>query len=161
MMARTHLFLLITCLGLLLSLLGAGARAETRALDETEMAEVHGGDGVGFAVHLEMNSSLLDGAILDSRLTAGFTVDGLTTYAVALNVGGIIDMFALTLDLRTRPDGGDYLDLGLPSFVGITQFGIRALAAQTDPKAAITNSYGQFMLNGHFAMTGHLYMWAQ
>ncbi|MGC4059480.1 MAG: hypothetical protein QM749_00930 [Aquabacterium sp.] len=137
------------------------AHAEPQPLDDADMADVTGQDGIGFAVHLEMNSALLDGADLNSRLTAGFNVNGLTTYAIALNVGGVIDMFAMTLNLRARPDGSDYIDLGLPFFVGVSQFGYRALAAQTDPTAAITRSYGQLLLNGHVAMQGHLYMWAQ
>lgn len=137
------------------------AHAEPRPMDDADMAAVTGQDGIGFAVHLEMNSALLDGADLNSRLTAGFNVNGLTTYAIALNVGGVIDMFAMTLNLRTRPDGSDYIDLGLPFFVGVSQFGYRALAAQTDPTGAITRSYGQLLLNGHVAMQGHLFMWAQ
>jgi hypothetical protein len=137
------------------------AHAEPQPMDDADMAAVTGQDGIGFAVHLEMNSALLDGADLNSRLTAGFNVNGLTTYAIALNVGGVIDMFAMTLNLRTRADGSDYIDLGLPFFVGVSQFGYRALAAQTDPTAPITHSYGQLLLNGHVAMQGHLYMWAQ
>jgi hypothetical protein len=107
-------------------------------LDDKAMAEVTGQDGIGFAVHLEM-----------------------TTYAVMLNVGGIIDMYAMTLNLRTRPDGGDYIDIGLPFFLGVSQFGFRALGAQTDPTAPITNNYGSLLLDGHAAMKGHVYMWAQ
>lgn len=130
-------------------------------LDDKAMAEVTGQDGIGFAVHLEMNSALLNGVDLNSRLVAGFHVDGLTTYAVMLNVGGIIDMYAMTLNLRTRPDGGDYIDIGLPFFLGVSQFGFRALGAQTDPTAPITNNYGSLLLDGHAAMKGHVYMWAQ
>lgn len=143
-------------------LLAGGAQAETVALAEDELSEIQGQDGIGFAMHLEMNSAILTGADLNSRLSAGFEVNGLTTYAIALNVGGIIDMFAMTLNLRARPDGGgDYLDLRLPFFVGVDHFGFRALAAQTDAVAPLQNSYGQLLLNGHMSMTGHLYMWAQ
>jgi len=139
----------------------AVAQAAPEPLDDGAMAEVSGQDGIGFAVHLEMNSAVLNGEALNSRLVSGFHVDGLTTYAVALNVGGIIDMYALTLNLRTRPDGSDYIDIGLPFFVGVGQFGFRALSAQTDPTAPITRSYGQLLLNGHTAMQGHVYLWAQ
>ena len=135
--------------------------AEPQALAESELAEVTGRDGIGFAVHLEINSAAIYGLDIDSRLTAGFTVDGLKTYLVALNPGGIVDLFAMSLNLRTRPDGGDYVDLSLPTFIGVKDFGVRALSAQTDPRAPITNSYGQFLLNGHAAMQGHLYLWAQ
>jgi len=137
------------------------ALAQPRALDDEAMSEVCGRDGVGFAVHLEMNSGLLDGKALDSRLVSGYTVNGQTTYQVAYNVGGIIDLIALTINVRGRPDGGDYIDLGLPGFVGVKNFGYRALGAQTDPSAAVSNSYGQLLLNGHAAMQGHLYLWAQ
>lgn len=135
--------------------------AEPRALDEVELAAVSGQDGIGFAVHLEINSAAIYGLDINSRLTAGFNVDGLTTYLVALNPGGIVDLFAMSLSLRTRPDGGDYVDLSLPTFIGVKDFGVRALSAQTDPRAPITNSYGQFLLNGHASMQGHLYLWAQ
>ncbi len=139
----------------------ATLHAEPQALDEVELAGVAGRDGIGFAVHLEINSAAIYGLDINSRLTAGFNVDGLTTYLVALNPGGIVDLFAMSLNLRTRPDGGDYVDLSLPTFVGVKDFGVRALSAQTDPRAPITNSYGQFLLNGHAAMQGHLYLWAQ
>lgn len=140
----------------------AVAQANPVPLEEQEMADVSGQDGIGFAMHLEMNSAVLSGADLNSRLTAGFEVDGLTTYAIALNVGGIIDMYAMTLNLRERPDGGgDYLDLSLPFFVGVDHFGFRALAAQTSATASIQNSYGQLLLNGYMNVRGHLYMWAQ
>jgi hypothetical protein len=135
--------------------------AEPVELDDAALAEVSGQDGVGFAVHLEMNSGLLTGQTLDSRLTAGFNVDGLTTYTMAVNVGGVIDMFAMSLHLRTRPDGGDYIDLGLPFFVGVNQFGFRQLAVQTDPTGPITHNYGQLLLHGYAYMQGHVYMWAQ
>ncbi|MFT3858046.1 MAG: hypothetical protein QM742_11310 [Aquabacterium sp.] len=137
------------------------ARAEPQLLQDEEMADVAGRDGVGFAVHLEMNSDLLQGIDVGSRLTAGFDVHGIKTYLVAHNIGGIVDLFAMTLNVRRRADGSDYLDLGLPFFVGVGQFGYRALGAQTDPTAPIANSYGQLLLDGHASMRGHLYLWAQ
>ncbi len=150
-------------IGVAVALCGGAAalHAEPQALDEAELASVSGRDGIGFAVHLEINSAAIYGLDINSRLTAGFNVDGLTTYLVALNPGGIVDLFAMSLNLRTRPDGGDYVDLSLPTFIGVKDFGVRALSAQTDPRAPITNSYGQFLLNGHAAMQGHLYLWAQ
>ncbi|HEX6707669.1 MAG TPA: hypothetical protein VF169_23130 [Albitalea sp.] len=132
-------------------------------MTDEELARIDGRDGVGLAVHLELNSALLDGRPTDSRLTAGFNVNGTTTYAVVQNLAGVMDMIAVTLNVRSRPDGGDYIDVGLPSFVGFRQFGFRALAAQTDPLAPIapSASYGQLLLNGTGAMTGHVYLWAQ
>lgn len=137
------------------------AHAEPQPLDDSSMADVSGQDGIGFAVHLEMNSAAISAQDLTSRLMAGFHVDGQTTYAIAWNVGGIIDMFAMTMNLRSRPDGSDYMDIGLPFFVGVSQFGFRAFSVQTDPSAAISRNYGQLLLNGHAAMQGHLYLWAQ
>lgn len=137
------------------------ARAEPQPLDDSSMADVSGQDGIGFAVHLEMNSAAISAQELTSRLMAGFHVNGQTTYAIAWNVGGIIDMFAMTMNLRSRPDGSDYMDIGLPFFIGVSQFGFRAFSVQTDPTAAISRNYGQLLLNGHAAMQGHLYLWAQ
>jgi hypothetical protein len=134
------------------------------ALSDEELSKVEGRDGIGIAVHLELNSALLNGQQTDSRLLAGFKVDGTTTYAVVQNLAGVVDLVALTLNVRQRADGGgDYVDIGLPGFVGFKQFGFRALAAQTDPNAPIppSASYGQLLLNGTGTMTGHVYLWAQ
>ena len=142
---------------------GAAALAAPVPLDDDEMSKVSGRDGVSLAVHLELNSALLNGTPTDSRLSAGFKVDGITTYAVVHNLAGVMDLIAVTLNVRNRPDGGDYIDIGLPAFVGFKQFGFRALAAQTDPFAAIapSASYGQLLLNGTATMTGHVFLWAQ
>src|SRR3954465_1661863 len=141
----------------------ASAKAAPVALNDEEMSKVTGQDGVSLAVHLELNSALLNGTPTDSRLTAGFNVDGVRTYAVVQNLAGVMDLIAVTLSIRSRPDGSDYVDIGLPQFVGFKQFGFRALAAQTDPAAPIpaSASYGQILLNGTGTMTGHIYLWAQ
>jgi len=128
------------------------AHAAPVPLSDDELAGVAGRDGVSLAVHLELNSTL----------SAGFKVNDTTTYAVLQGFGGVADLFSLTLTMKTRPDGGgDYLELGLPGYVGFTQFGFRALGAQTDPSAPITSSYGQLLLNGSGAMTGRVLLWAQ
>lgn len=140
------------------------ALAQPVPLSDEELSAVQGRDGIGLAVHLELNSALLQGQLTDSRLMAGFNVNGQTTYAVVQNLAGVMDLIAVTLDVHQRSDGGpDYVDIGLPAFVGFKQFGFRALAAQTDPTAPITsaNSYGQVLLNGTGTMTGHVYLWAQ
>ena len=79
------------------------------------------------------------------------------------NLAGVMDLIAVTVNVRSRADGSDYIDIGLPSFVGFKQFGFRALAAQTDPTAPIppSASYGQLLLNGTATMTGHVFLWAQ
>ena len=139
------------------------AHAAPVALDDDELSKVSGQDGVSLGVHLELNSALLNGTPTDSRLAAGFTVDGTRTYAVVQNLAGVMDLIAVTLNVRNRPDGSDYVDIGLPGFVGFKQFGFRALSTQTDPSAPIpaSASYGQILLNGTGSMTGHIYLWAQ
>jgi hypothetical protein len=154
---------LLSCLWCLCALAVADtAWATPVALDDDELGEVTGQNGVSIGVHLELNSQLLTGAAIDSRLVAGFQVNGVTTYAVMQNLAGVVDMYFLTLDVRQRPGGGDYIDLGLPSFVGMNQFGFRALAVQSSPTAPITQNanYGQVILNGTATMTGHVYIWA-
>ncbi|MBX3618645.1 MAG: hypothetical protein KF891_01440 [Rhizobacter sp.] len=150
----------LLCLPLCLPIL---AHAAPAAMSDDDLAGVCGQDGIGLAVHLELNSAAITDANGDSRLTAGFTVDGTTTYAVVHKLGGVLDLIGITLGVHTRPDGGDYIDLGLPGFVGMKQFGFRALTAQTDPNALLTPSasYGQVLFNGTATMTGHLYLWAQ
>jgi hypothetical protein len=140
------------------------AAAEPVALSDDELSSVDGGDGVSIAVHLELNTPVLAGQPADSRLTAGFMVGGVKTYAVVQNLAGVMDLIAVTLDVRRNPDTGmDYLDIGLPHFVGFKQFGFRALSAQTDPLAPIpaSASYGQILLHGTATMTGNVYLWAQ
>lgn len=139
------------------------AAAAPVALSDEEMSKVAGRDGVSLAVHLELNSALLNGAPTDSRITAGFNVDGKRTYAVVQNVAGVMDLIAVTLNIRSNPDGSDYVDIGLPQFIGFKQFGFRALSAQLDPTAPIpaSASYGRILLNGTGSMTGHIYLWAQ
>jgi hypothetical protein len=150
-------------MGLLALWCAGAAMAAPVALSDDELSDVSGRDGVALAVHLELNSTLLSGSPTDSRITAGFVVDGTKTYAVVQNLAGVMDMVAVTLNVRSRSDGGDYVDIGLPGFVGFKQFGFRALAAQTDPTATIAPgaSYGQLLLNGTGAMTGHVFLWAQ
>jgi len=154
-MAR-WLLLALLCLPLAL-------RAAPVPLSDDELAAVDGRDGVGLAVHLELNSQLLQGTSSGARLSAGFNVNGTTTYAVVQDLAGVADLIAVTLNVRKRADGGDYLDIGLPGFVGFKQFGFRALNAQTDPLAIVPNGggYGSLLLNGTSAMTGHVYLWAQ
>ena len=143
-------------------MLAGAAHAAPVPLDDTALSEVRGGEGIGLVVHLELNSGLLTGDALGGRLAAGFKVDGTTTYAVLDGIGGVMDLMAVTLNVKTRSDGGgDYLELGLPAFVSFNQFGFRALGAQTDPNAAVTQSYGQVLLHGNGSMTGRVLLWGQ
>jgi hypothetical protein len=133
--------------------LALAAHAGPVALADDELASVSGGDGISLALHLQ----------LDTTLTVGFRVDGTTTYAVLQGLGGTFDAYGLTLDVRQRPGGSDYLDIGLPQVVNFKAFGFAALGAQTDPQAPVppSTSYGAIQLNGTAAMTGHLVLWAQ
>jgi len=142
----------------LLAACAAGARAEKQALSDAELREVSG-KGVAVLVHLELNSGLLTGQPIDSRISAGFTVDSVTTYAIAQNVGGVLDMFAITLDPTSRSGGSDYLAIGMPTFFAAQEFGVRALAVQTDAAAPVTSSLGSLLLNGVASMTGQLNLW--
>ena len=140
---------------LLLVLLCCSLRAVAapEALNDDELAEVSGQDGVSLFLHLE----------LDTSLNMGFNVDGKTTFAVVQGLGGTADLFGLTLDIGQRPDGnGTFIDIGLPAWVGFKDFGFRALGAQTDPHVPVTpaTSYGQLLINGTANLTGHVYVWA-
>lgn len=153
-------------LALLIALIAAPAslRAAPVAMDDEELSNVVGQDGVSVVVHLELSSFLLNGGTGGASLVAGFKVNGTTTYAVLQDLGGVVDMFGITLDVRERPDAtGTYLDLGLPNYVAFNHFGFRALGAQQDPSVPVTpqTSYGQVLLNGSATATGHVYIWAQ
>ncbi len=134
------------------------AHAVSKPMSDDELAGV-AGQGVAILVHLELNSGLLTGQSLDSRLSAGFTVDSVTTYVIAQNFGGILDLFPITIDPTTRTGGGDYIAIGMPTFLGAQQFGVRALAVQTDATGPINGSLGSLILNGTAAMTGQLNIW--
>ncbi|WP_374593913.1 hypothetical protein [Aquabacterium sp.] len=138
----------------------SGVRA-AEALSDEQLASVEGRDGIGMAVHLELNSALLAGATMDSRITMGFKSAGVNTYLVIQNFGGVMDQIGMSLQAKTRTDGGgDYLDFTLPVFVGFKDFGFRAMSAQTDPSAPITSSYGQILMNGTAQVQGHVLLWA-
>jgi hypothetical protein len=143
--------------------LPALACAEPLPMDDDALREVTGA-GVGIAVHLELNSSVLTGANVDNRITLGFDNNGLKTYAVLQNFAGIVDFYTITLNMRQRTagdPGSDYFDIQLPLFVGFKEFGVRNLAVTTDPNAPITpaNSYGSVLINGAMNMQGHFYLW--
>jgi len=144
----------------LLSLLAGTAWADKVPLTDDELGQVSG-KGIAILVQLELNAGLLTGQTIDSRINAGFAVNGTTTYAIAQNFGGILDLFAVTLDPATTAGGTSYLAIGMPNFVGAQSFGIRAVGVQTDPNAAITSSLGSFLLNGTASMTGQLNLWAK
>ncbi|WP_374426430.1 hypothetical protein [Ideonella dechloratans] len=145
----------------LLSLVG-GVRAAPQALDDDALSEVRGA-GLGVGVHLELNSSLLTGATPMPNLAAAFGDATQPNYLVMYGVGGIMDLYAVTLNAVTAADGTNQLALGLPSFVGFDDFGVRAISVQSDPTAPLSmaSSLGGITLNGSGAMTGRVLLWAR
>lgn len=159
-MARHALGLGLAALGLLALLAAGPAGAATQALDDDALAGVSGA-GISLSGHLVLNGGLLDGQPLRPNLQAGFQNDGVTTWLVLHGLGGVMDWHTLTLNVRTRANGSDYLDIGLPQSVAFDQFGFRALAAQADPNAPVAAHYGGLLLNGTLQMQGHVYLWAR
>lgn len=129
-------------------------------LDDAALSDVSGADGVNFAMHLSLNDPTLANPSSDSRISMGFNVDGRTTHIVVRNLRGTFDMFGLSLDVEKKPDGTDYLAIGLPAHVKYTDFGFESLSVQTDPSAPVTESLGRLSINGTINMQGQLRMWA-
>jgi hypothetical protein len=144
----------------LLALAASAAFADKKPLDDDQLRDVSG-KGITIAVNLMLNGGLLTGQPVDSRLSAGFAVNGNTTYLIAQNFGGGLQLFAITIDPMTKPDGTGYLSIGMPSYLGAQEFGVRAIGVQTDANAPITSSLGSILLNGSANMTGQLNVWAK
>jgi hypothetical protein len=136
---------------LALALASVGAHAEKKALDDDEMRAVSA-KGISIAVNLNLNTS---------RVAAGFTTNGVTTYAIAQGFGGALQMFAITVDPLTKPDGTSYLAIGMPSYFSAQDFGVRAVGVQTDATGPLNGSLGSILLNGTATMTGQLNLWAK
>ena len=140
--------LTVTCA---LVLAASCAHADKKALDDDEMRAVSA-KGISIAVNLNLNTS---------RVTAGFTTNGTTTYAIAQGFGGALQMFAITVDPLTKPDGTSYLSIGMPGILAAQDFGVRAIGVQTDANAPLNGSLGSILLNGTASMTGQLNLWAR
>lgn len=140
----------------------AAAGAAPLPLDDATLSEVRGA-GLGVGVHLELNSALLTGAIPQPNLAAAFGDPAQPNYLVMYGVGGVLDLYAVTLNVVTAADGSSQLALGLPGFVGANTFGTRAIAVQSDPTAPMSaaTSLGGLTLDGTGAMTGRLLVWAR
>jgi hypothetical protein len=131
-----------------------------RALDDSELSQVSGGDGISFAAHVSINDPTLVGAVTDSRLSLGWEGDGQKRYVVLKNVRGKIDMFAVTLGVQNRTDGGgDYIAIGLPGYVRYTNFGFESLSVQSDPTAPVTGNLGSLNINGVVSLQGQVRLW--
>ena len=134
-----------------LALATACAHAEKKPLDDDEMRSVSA-KGISIAVNLNLNTD---------RVAAGFTNGGVTTYAIAQGFGGALQMFAITVDPLTKPDGTSYLAIGMPGYFSAQDFGVRAIGVQTDGTGAVTGNLGALLLNGTATMTGTLNLWAK
>jgi hypothetical protein len=145
-------------LACILALAASGALADKKPLDDEELRSVSA-KGISIAVNLQLNTSAIAGTAPPSNIAAGFVVDGSTTYAIVQNFGGGLQLFSITIDPSTKPDGGGYLSIGMPSFVNAQDFGIHALGVQTDASAPLANSLGSVLLNGSASMTGTLNLW--
>lgn len=137
------------------------AVAGPRALDDEEMAQVTGQDGISFAAHLVINDPTLVGAVADSRLSLGFNGDGQNRYLVIKNLRGTVDMWAVSLGVQQRSDGnGDNIVIGLPGYVHYNNFGFESLSVQTDPTAPVTGNLGSLNINGNISLQGQVRLWS-
>jgi hypothetical protein len=144
----------------LLMWVGCAQAGELRALDDQELSQVRGRDGISFAAHVVLNDPTLVGAVSDSRLSLGFSGGGQNRYIVFRNVRGTVDMFAVNLGVQTRTDGGgDYIAIGLPGYVRYTNFGFESLSVQNDPTAPVTGNLGSLNINGTVSLQGQVRFW--
>jgi hypothetical protein len=135
--------------------------APPRMLDDAELSRVEARDGIGFAAHIVVNDPNLAGAVSDSRLSLGFHDGSTPRYIVLRNVRGTIDMFALGIDVKSRPDGGgDYLAITLPAHLRYANFGFESMSVQNDPHGAVSGNLGSVNINGNLQMQGELRVWA-
>lgn len=135
--------------------------APPTALADSELSGVAARDGISFAAHIVVNDPKLVGAVSDSRLSLGFHDGGEPRYIVLRNVRGTVDMFAIGINVKPRPDGsGDYIAITLPAYIRYTNFGFESMSVQNDPNAAINGNLGSVNLNGSLQMQGEFRMWA-
>lgn len=138
----------------------ACAQAGPVPLEDSDLAQVRGADGISFAMRLELNQPGADGVALDSRLYVAHEVQGKTTYTVFKNVSGVVQMVGLSLSAKTSAGGQEYMAIGLPALTRFTDLGFESLSMQADPQAPVTNSLGRFSLDGEMRMTGQLRLWS-
>ncbi len=143
-----------------LALAATCACAEKTPLDDEQMRSVSA-KGITLAVNLQLNTSAIAATAPASNISAGFVVAGTTTYAIVQNFGGGLQLFSITIDPSTKPDGSGYLSIGMPAFLGAQDFGIHAIGVQTDVNAPLTGSLGALTLNGTATLTGALNIWAK
>ena len=141
-----------------LALAASCAFAEKTPLDDEQLRSVSA-KGIVIAVNLQLNAGAIAGTAPPSNISAGFVVGGTTTYAIVQNFGGGLQMFSITIDPSTKPDGTGYLAIGMPGYLNAQDFGIHAIGVQTDASAPLAGSLGALTLNGTASMTGQLNVW--
>ncbi|WP_342113925.1 hypothetical protein [Pseudoduganella sp. OTU4001] len=135
--------------------------APPKTLEDSELSSVNARDGISFAAHVVLNDPTLAGAVTDSRFSLGFHDGGEPRYIVLRNVRGTVDMFAIGINVKPRPDGGgDYIAITLPSHMRFTDFGFESMSVQNDRNAAITGNLGSVNINGSLQMQGEFRMWS-
>ena len=157
--SHTPMFKRLT-LAFTLALAASGAFAEKVPMDDEQLRSVSA-KGISIAVNLQLNTASIAGTSAPGNISAGFAVNGVTTYAIMQNFGGGLQMFAITIDPSTKPDGTGYLAIGLPGYLAAQDFGVHAIGVQTDANAPLTSSLGALTLNGSAAMTGQLNIWTK
>lgn len=151
-----HRLALACCLALAASC----ACAEKKPLDDEQLRSV-AAKGIALAIDLQLNTGAIAGTTAPSNISAGFLVAGTTTYAIVQNFGGGLQLFSITIDPSTKPDGSGYLAIGMPTYLNAQDFGIHAIGVQTDLNAPLNGSLGALTLNGVASMTGQLNLWAK
>jgi len=158
MLRKSHPSWFSTLAASLLLALGASSAQAVQPMSDDELSSVHAQDGIGLSGHLQFNVNA--GSI--SNLSLGFTVGGSTSYLVFQEFAGTLDFLGLQVQALSTPAGsavGDVIAITLPTFVGFTNFGVGAIAAQASATAPITSSLGQIQLNGGAQLAGQVLMW--
>lgn len=161
--SRAWLVRACLCLGLFGAC--ALAVAEPVPLDNQDLSEVVGREGISLYLHLEVNTSDTAMPFIGARFTRSFNVNGTTTYVSAQGLRGTLDLVGIAVDVSAHPGqpGGSYMDIGLPGLVAANQFGFRAFGVQTDPQAMVQPDQilGGLILHGVGTQTGRFLVWAQ
>lgn len=144
----------------------AGAQAAVEELADEVLSEVSASDGVTINFSLQWNPNRTE-VDLASSFSLTFTEHGVNTHWVMHGFGGAMDMWGLKIDARKGPaDVGDYVEVTMPAYIGFKDFGVQAMAVQTQAEkanegafAAPKASYGQWYWNGSATVTGSMYIW--
>jgi len=146
---------LLVCLPILCALRPAQAATP---LNDAALASVSGRDGIVMGAHLQLGQQ----PDSNTRVSLGFKVAGNTSYLMLDRVSGTLDLLGLEVRaVNGGASGSDVIQVTLPTFLGLKDFGLRGFAAQTDAGAPLANSLGQIQLNGSAQIQGQLLLWAK